>query len=181
MNVHADIPSFSAYVMSEFLYDMDPAFEGKTERCTVFAVSSYKEHYPTFKILLKNGSLFDYVPAHALLVGTDKPFHNLTVDDLCYSKACPDTNITVNVHPFLAGKFANKFCWMPRKEAWLEITQYICTIDWFEDNHNVHLVVLENHQVAFVPNHKILFLSTKVKFQNLKFEPYKKLRQEWKP
>mgnify|MGYP000952064791 CR=1 FL=1 len=135
---------------------MDPAFEGKTEPCTVFAVSSYKGHYPTFKILLKNGSLFDYIPAHALLVGTTSPVHNLTLGDLCYFKACPDMNITVNVHATLAGSFCKRVCWMPRTAAWINITQYICTIDWFQDNHNAHLVVLENGQVAFVPNHKVL-------------------------
>lgn len=181
MNVHADIPAFSAHVLSEFLYDMDPTFQGKTEPCTVFAVSSYKGHYPTFKILLKNGSLFDYIPAHALLVGTTTPVHSLTLGDLCYFKACPDMNITVNVHATLAGPFCKRVCWMPRTAGWVNITQYICTIDWFQDNHNAHLVVLENGQVAFVPNHKVLFLTKPTEDKVLVFQPYKKLHQEWKP
>jgi hypothetical protein len=86
---------------------------------------------------------FAYIPAHALLVGTTTPVHSLTLSDLCYFKACPDMNITVNVHATLAGPFCKRVCWMPRTAAWVNITQYICTIDWFQDNHNAHLVVLE--------------------------------------
>lgn len=179
MNVHADIPSFSAFVRSEFLYDMDPAFEGKTERCTVFAVSSYKGHYPTFKILLENGSLFDYIPAHAISVGTDKPTTGLTLDELCFGKACPDFSITVNVHSILTGSFADKTCWSPPRNIWTDIERYICTIDWYLDNHNSHLVVLKGGQVAFVPNHKILF--ERKRTTKLELPSYKKLRQEWKP
>lgn len=179
-NVHADIPEFSAFVRSEFLYDMDPAYEGQTEPCTVFAVSSYKGHYPTFKILLKNGSLFDYIPAHALLVGRTKaPHGSMTLDELCFSKTCPDHSITVNAHTVLAGKFAENICWIPQRKVFVEVDRYICTVDWYLSNQNAHLVVLAHGQVAFVPNHKVLFLAKPT--DEVKLQPYRRLRQEWKP
>jgi hypothetical protein len=179
MNVHVDIPPFSAFVQTKFLYDMDESFEGQTEPCTVFAVSSYKGHYLTFKILLKNGALFDYIPAHALSVGTSKPVTELSLGDLCFYKACPDFHVTVSTHEVLMGAFNTRTSWFPNKNKWIEIERYICTVDWYKDNENAHLVVLANHQVAFIPNHKMLLL--KRPLADYKLPPYKALKQEWKP
>jgi hypothetical protein len=179
MNVHADIPAFSASVRTEFLYDMDPAFEGKTEPCTVFAVSSYKGHYPTFKILLKNGSLFDYVPIHALTLAPGIK-DVMSLKELVFSKACPDFNVTVNVHSHLVNETKKRcVCYIPTRKEWRIIDRYICTIDWYTDNHNAHLVVLSNGQFALVPNHKLLL--TQKPLTECVFPGYKKLRQEWKP
>ena len=179
MNIHADIPPFQAQIRSEFLYDMDPAFRGKTEPCMVFAISSYRSHYPTFKILLKNGSLFDYIPIHALTLAPENS-DCLTLDQLTYGKACPDFNITVNVHSYLAGKASKGcVCYIPSRKEWRIVDDYICTIDWYTDNHNAHLVVLSNGQFALVPNHKLLITSDPT--AERKFQPYKKLHMEWKP
>lgn len=178
MNIHADIPPFEAIIKAEFLYDMDPSYVGKTEECTVYAVSSYKGHYPTFKILLESGSLFDYIPIHALMMWDRGA--SLTLEELTYGKVCPDFNITVNVHPYLIEQFAKGCdCFVPTHGGWRIIKRYICTIDWFMDNHNAHLVALNNGQFALIPNHKLLFA---IGFKNgFRFQPYKKLRQEWKP
>jgi hypothetical protein len=181
MNVHADIPAFPASVRTEFLYDMDPMFEGKTEPCTVFAVSSYKGHYPTFKILLRNGSLFDYIPAHALTIAPRNQ-DVLGLEELVYSKSCPDFNITVNVHAHLVQETEKGcVCYIPNKKEWRVVDRYICTIDWFTDNHNAHLVALSNGQFAFVPNHKLLLTQKTLAECEFPSPSYKKLRQEWKP
>lgn len=179
MNVHADIPVFQAHVMSEFLRDMDPAFRGRTEPCTVFAVSSYKGHYPTFKILLENGSLFDYIPIHAL---TQAPgnLDRLSLEELVYGKPCPDFNITVNSHQHLVDRSKDGCrCYFPSRKMWRIVDRYICTIDWYTDNHNAHLVLMSNGQLALVPNHKLLLIQKPL--TECTFQKYKKLRQEWKP
>lgn len=178
MNVHVDIPTFKAFVQTKFLYNMDEAYEGKASPCKVFAVSSYKGHYPTFKILLDDGSLFDYIPAHALFVKPNNTKYELGIDDLCYGKACPDFNIAVSVHQIFSEPYAIKSCWFPKKNIWVDVDRYICTIDWYKDNENANLLILKNGQIAFVPNHKMLLAKTG---PVATLPKYKAIKSEWKP
>lgn len=178
MNVHVDIPEFRTRIRSEFLYDMDPAYEGQDEFCTVYAVSSYKGHYLTFKVLLENGSMFDYIPIHALTHFPSYP-NRLSLEELMFGKTCPDFSISVTTHKILKSAATKRACWFPKSKTWMIIDNYICSVDWFLDNQNGHLVVLSNGQFALVPNHKMLVLGD-VK-ADLELLPYKKLRQEWKP
>ena len=159
-----------------FLYDMNENLAGSFENCIVYAISSYKGHYPTFKIKLESGALFDYIPPDALIVDpTSDRKQSLSLKELVYDKHCPCYNVSVNVFSFLSTQ--PLYCYFPTSKSWYKVRTYICSIDWYEENHSSHLVVLENGQICFVPNHKLLIKREQDKFE---FQPYKKLRKEWK-
>jgi len=62
----ADIPKpFYCYVQNEFLFDHESGF-GEFTECMVFGLSSLPSRAWGFSILLKNGSLVQHIPLHAL-------------------------------------------------------------------------------------------------------------------
>lgn len=176
--IHHDLPvPFQAWLKKEYLYDLDSYHKGHYEPCTVFALSSYKDHRLTFKILLDNGSLFDYIPIDALVQKPNMLSEEFQFDlsELCFNKFCKDWSLTVSHHSIIETT-KGIWCWFPGKNLWVQATEYICTIDWYTDNQNCHLVSLTNNQYAFVPNHKMML--TKEQPKNL--PNYEPLRSTWK-
>lgn len=175
MEVHCNIPNIKGYVREEFLYDMDEKHIGHYKSCVIYAISSYKDHALTFKILLEDGGLFDYIPPHALTMEVLDTNLQLSLKDLTCGKVCPDFPIAVSV--FTALKEAPRpYCFFHKKNLWLRAREYVCTVDWYTDNENANIVVLENGQIALVPNHKILFTDVCPK----ELPSYKKLHATWK-
>ena len=168
--IHANIPTFKAYVEKKFLFDMDEQYAREYVPCSAFGISSYSNEALTFQMLLEDGSLFSYMPLHALRKKPIERQPNLELSDLVY-KNNPGAEIVVTAFEHLKGEmncyFRNKKLWVPG--------QYICTIDWYKDNEQFHLVELENHQYAALPNHKVKFKNRDPSFAN-----YKKLHQTWK-
>jgi len=169
--VHVEIAPMACTVQEEFLYDMDPAHVGKTVACTAFALSSYPGSTPTFKILLQNGAVFSYIPPHALQTSSLSP-DAVTLDlaDLA-SINCPSEPISVKTFAALAGRVQAYF---KRKDLWLE-GSYVLTVDWTDSNDLLHLIALENGQLAFVPQHKVVFGNAARELPQ-----YRKLRQVWR-
>lgn len=167
--IHAPIKPFKVYVKQEYLYDMDPSFEGKFEEGTAFALSSYPGEAITFQLLLKGGSLFSYLPATALQLHKTPIDRPLLLNDLVY-RNCPGAEIAVHVYPYLKGAVIAYF---KNAKRWMKGT-YKLTVDWHKENELFHLVKLENGQLAFVPSHKI-------KFRNEEefFPSYRKLHPTW--
>jgi hypothetical protein len=176
MEIHCNIPVINGYVKEEFLYDMDEKYTGHYKSCKIYAVSSYKDHTLTFKILLNDGGLFDYIPLHALVTNPlSSQEQSLTLKDLTFGKFCPDYPITVNVFAIL--KEAPKpYCFFYKKNLWIRAKEYVCSVDWYTDNENANIVILENEQIALVPNHKILFTEERP----TQLPAYKKLHAIWK-
>ena len=179
-HTHHEIPSFSAYLYKSFLQEGDNSENNNFIKCEVYAVSSYSGHAITFKVLLDDGSMFDYIPIHAIRENNpaaNESLVDLDMSDLVFQKNCPDNTMTIHKFKFLTEKLnhTNMWCWFKHKNLWLLVTRYVCSIDWPEDNHSGHLVFLENGQMALVPNHKALFSLTKPK----QFPNYKKIRSSW--
>lgn len=167
-NTHAEIPSFQAYVDESVLYNNDLS---KTclIPCTVFGVSSYKGSVLTFEILLNNGAVFSYVPPHKLQTKLEQLEDRLNLDDLVYV-ACPSENFSITTYKALERE---EFCsahFISKRKC--VKAKYITTIDWYANNVLMHLLKLENGQLAALPSHKVMF-------SNEMLPDYKKLRSEW--
>lgn len=182
---HELIKPFQGLLRTGFLYDMDSKYAGDRERCTVFAISSYVGHYPTFKVILdSDGSLFDYIPATAIIhpAVEDDSLPLLGLHELTHGIVCPSEYAVINRFKFLMSlpPESRKFmCWFPKQKVWIPAHEYICTIDWHTENENLHLVSLSNGQLAFVPNHKCLF--TAKDQWPLALKPYRAISSLWQP
>lgn len=168
--VHAPIKGLRVWVRSEFLHDMDPSFKGKFESGIAFALSSYVGHAPTFKVLLDGGSVFSYLPPHALLTRAQLPDPDLSLEQLVYHN-CPASRVALST--FAELKSAKLHVFIKKIGVWLP-GEYLFTVDWFEGNDLVHCVRLDNGQLALLPSHKIKF-NDSVK----EFPGYRKLHAEW--
>jgi hypothetical protein len=167
--VHASIPAFRARVRAEHLYGMDPARVGQLRECSVFSIASYPGSAPTFQILLDDGAVFTYLPPSALLVG-ELAAPELELADLVYND-CKSSLVCVHDFEALRGPV---LCFFKRKSLWLGGT-YLFSVDWYTTNEMLHAVAVANGQVALLPSHKIKFGE-----HGPGFEPYKKIRREWK-
>jgi hypothetical protein len=178
-NCHVDIPEpLDLLVKKQFLNSKDGA---GYEPCTAFAVSVYKGHFPTLKILVNStGALFDYVGLDVLAWNKDCQ-ELFSVPEL-YSITSPSQQGVVVVHhKFLKDK--NFKVWMNHKTK-QETGKILFTVDWTEDNENLNLVALRMGQLAFVANHKMVCYQPGrgVSFlENLQLPPYQKNRKNYKP
>ena len=176
--IHKNIQPFKTHIEKKFLYDMDERYSEQYVPATVFGISSYSGETLTLQTLLDDGSLFSYMPMHALRANSDERKSmqgstresRLELSDLVY-KNCPGKNITVTKYDYLDGTVD---CYFRKKELWLS-GEYMFTIDWYDDNEQFHMISLENGQYAVLPNHKIKFKSG-----IRSFEPYKKIHNTWK-
>lgn len=170
-NVHADIEPFSVHLREEYLYDMDPAKCGNYLPCTVFALTSYAGHVPTFMVTLADRSVFSYMPASALL-RIDKLDSTLTLSlsELVYHN-CPKEQFAVHSHKHLRGPVS---CLIKQRSLWLG-GKYVLTMDWGTGNEMLHLIDLNNGQFAFLPHHKLQFRSGASSLA-----PYRKSFSTWK-
>lgn len=149
--IHVDIPPFKAYVEEKFLFDLNQMHAGLYVPCKVVGVSSYKGEALTFTILLDNGSVFFYIPFHAISKRKrDIDEQALDMDDLVY-KNCVQDEICAYIIETLPKEVSVYF---KRKNLWLN-GKYLLTIDWHTDNELFHLLELENGQYAAIPAHKI--------------------------
>lgn len=150
-DVHCDVAPFPVRVDARYLYDMDPAREGEWVDASVFAVSSYLGHAPTFQVLTAEGAVFSYLPAQALRHG-DGGGVVLDGPELVYHD-CHSTPLVAHRYEALATP-ARAF--IRQRSLWLGAA-YHCTLDWYEGNDLLHLLLLDNGQVALLPSHKVLF------------------------
>lgn len=165
--VHIDIKPIKAYVHESVLYDEDSKKTGFIE-CTVFAVSSYKGESVTFAIILKDGSVFFYVPPHKLTISKDPLKYSLT--DLVYHN-CEDHEFVVNYHSFFQKKV---YVYLKTEDEWVA-GQYQFTMDWYKENGLLHLIILDSGQFCFMPSHKVKFNGGEQEFVF-----YKKMHSIWK-
>lgn len=168
--VHATFTSpFQVWVDNRVLHDMDPTVTGWTPG-RAYVVNSYKGHALTFEVLLNNGAVFSYVPAHMLRwVSPETATHAFEAKDLTYA-LCPSDTIVVNAYDLLVGEKCKAY--FVRPGVW-ENALYLFTVDWVDDNLLLHAVALDNGQVALLPSHKVIFGN------GTELPKYKKLHVEW--
>lgn len=168
--IHANTPTIDCFVEKQFLYDMDPAYKSQYQKCAAFALASYPGEALTYTILLDNGSVFSYIPFHALRKKPEKQSQDLELSDLVY-RNCPGEDIVIHTFDHLKGPVQ---CYFRKKNLWLPGT-YLYSVDWYKANELFHVIQLDQGQYAALPSHKIKFRNNE-----LDFEQYKKLHQTWR-
>lgn len=169
-HVHAPLAPIRAYVKKGVLYDQKPEHADFTWLpCSVFAVSCYPGSVPTFKILLENGTVFSYIPPHALTkqpVGV-RPWP--TLKDVVYHDS-PSEHFAVHTFDLLAVSPVRAYS--RTLDEWFD-AEYLFTIDWYTGNDLLHVLALKGSSWACLPQHKIKFGS------DTPFERYAKMRSVW--
>ncbi len=171
MKIHHPVQKIPTYVRQSFLYDGDQAYSNTFSKANIICISSYVDHALTVQVVLDDGSLFSYIPLHALSQTPKTPSKPLGLEDLVY-KNCPGEDIVVTTYPALA----NLQAYFKKKNQW-HSGRYITSIDWPAENEQFHFIALENGQYAALPNHKVLFGDQR--YQR-RFKPYRKMHCEWK-
>lgn len=156
-------------IKKQYLYNLESGM-GEYENGHIFAINSYKGHQPTFDVLLSNGAVYSYLPVDAIT--TDQLSHK--ADAYPCPIVCPSATFILRDTPVLSKKFAQIF---DRDKKWFSYGTVIKMIEWPNDNELIFLVELNSAQLAFVPNHKILFTNKKNKAD---LPDYKTLKKEWR-
>lgn len=162
------IPPIKAFVETTYLYDMEPK-KGLTA-CHIVGISAYKGQSLTFTILVEKAYIFSDIPPFALHQ-TDSEFDvELSKQSISFYN-CPSGTFNIFCLDELKSKLAKAF--FRKEEKWIDVTEYLYTIDFYEDNLLYHFVKLQTGHFCLVPSHKI-------NFGNKEFLPdYKKLRHNW--
>lgn len=156
---------FPAEVRMDFLY-RDPARATEWAPCVVFAVSSYQGHLPTLRVLLDEGrTLYDYLPLHAF---RHSPVMDPAPDNVLAYRACP-ANALCRTDP--PQSRANVY--FRAVDRWVGGTA-LDSFDWYTANEAMHLILLDNGQLAMVPNHKIQWGTPGP------LKPYRAIQGEWR-
>ena len=157
--VHSDFPIAAGWVESRILHNDDSTHDG-WHACVIFGLSSYPGHALTYSVmLLDSGAVFSYVPPHRLRLTPVESISalapRLELEELVYHD-CPVGRISVIRFAALIGDVDVIF----RRKGRPDLTMgghYIATVDWVDGNDLLHLIELDNGQLAAMPNHKILW------------------------
>lgn len=174
---HKEIEPLNLYLLESFLYKEDTT---KTNLIPVeaFAISSYPGNALTFKVSIKeNGAIFDFVPFHKLFWKkeiTEKTNSALELKDLVYCNS-PSEIFVVNDFSFLKKRNLNVF--LKHKQKWLK-GKYLFTVDWYLNNENLNVALLESGHIAAIPNHKCLFTETSDNVA-LYLPKYRAVKENW--
>ncbi len=165
--VHVEIKPIKVFVQESVLFNED---NSKTDLipATIFCISSYEKEALTFGIVLDNGSVFFYIPIHKISLSKDCSFE-YSLKDLIYNN---NESINFNISYFKYLEKQPLKIYLKYLNKW-DTCKYIATLDWFEGNDLVHLVLISNGQLACMPSHKLNFTGEE------KLESYKKIKSSW--
>ena len=163
------IKPIDAFVYAEYLLENQK--DTDLLPCQIIGLCVYKNETITFLIMLDDGEVFAYIPFHYLIhkESTEKQY---ALNDLIPINS-PSYNISINPIETLEGDVS---VYMKNHHVWLS-GQYICTIDYYEDNELFNLIKLENGQFAMIPFHKMKFKSLSTIQKS--FKNYKKQRNTY--
>lgn len=162
-----------AFVADSLLYD-NKSINTYT-KCEIFSLGIYVGETITFDILLEDGSIFNYIPLSEIYYNIPK--EKYTLNDLVYHNSMSQ-NISIQYYNTLTNKFG--YAYIKNKIIFKRIKKYICTIDFFETNEILNLVILENDNFALLPNHKTLWFDKEQEVDRIKLKKYKKIRSVFK-
>lgn len=169
MKNHYSIEEINCLIKEDILYN------DKTKNllipAKIIGLCLYENETICFDIILEDGSIFNYIPLHKV-VHNSKFDEKIELKDLVYHNS-KSLEITLNCFDYLKDKKGLAF--LKHKNEWVNIIEYICSIDWINDNDLLNLVKLDNGYFAFLPNHKIKFCN-----EIKSFEKYKKLPDTYK-
>jgi hypothetical protein len=135
------------------------------EEGKIVALSSYPGSVLTTQVLLDSRGLFSDLPLHALT--TKKSAARYGVRQVYYSN-CPGPEVTVFKLPLERGTI------FLRNNEGMVNAKYLLSLDWYNNNEQMHLLTDEEGNFWLHPNHKILW------GQGIEGLPkYKKLRTTW--
>lgn len=165
MKNHYSINNINGYVRKGLLYNNDSI---ELINCKIISLCLYKNETLCFDIVLEDGSIFNYIPLHEIY--HNKEFDkNIELKDLVYHNS-PSINISLNYINELNNL---KLAYLKYKDEWIEVIEYIVTIDWYKENDLLNLVKLNNGYFALLPNHKLKMNKEK------SFEKYSKIRESY--
>jgi hypothetical protein len=122
--LNIDIPTFTAYLDSSFLYNREPNNEAERFPVEVFGYTSIPQRCGLFSVMTEYGSQHARVPIHYLRSietgGTNYPLDWLQLwDSLSYYSS-------ININQYTKNRSANIIL----KNHKLEKVKYLFTIDW---------------------------------------------------
>ncbi len=160
MNVQID--HIKVLVKESFLYNGDLT---KTDLipAEIVGISSYKNQAITFHVLINGQYLYSDLPITSFC---SKQTTAMDLSDLCYSN-CESLPIDVFKLNFntVEVKFKNQNIFI--------CGEYILSIDFYEGNDLLHLILLNNGNFCLMPNHKVNFGNKQ------QLSDYKKNKQTW--
>ena len=176
--LHEQIKPIKAFVNSSLIYGNFDTNHQEYTPCEIFTVTCVKDEVLTFNILIHGKFIYSDVPLHALKTHTPifyEPEHPiLELKDLLYHK-CPSFNFSLHEFTFLKEKPLVAYF----KDKKLYLTgKYLLSLDFFQDNSWLHMIELYNGQLAFLPNHKIIF-QHEIPTMDWSFPDFKKLREKF--
>lgn len=144
-------------ILGKYLYNLDPT--EKNYKGSIVSITAYKGQYLTFDVLIENEYLFSALPLEALyLKELSKNTYNYNTN---YCK-CPDGKIDIfQYNHKLIQVYLDHY-------SEFVSARYILTINFYEDNEQLHFVLLDTNQYALLPNQKINWAN------NQRFEKFKK-------
>lgn len=166
MKNHYSINPIKCFVKDDVLFNDDRT---TITEATIIGLCLYKDETICFDVILKNGSIFNYIPLHKVIHKHPTLDNDIELKDLVYHN-CPSLDISINKFDFLTEKNGKAF--LKHKNLWVDIDEYILTVDWYEGNDLLNLVKLHNGYFAFLPNHKIKFGDVEETFEKYKKVPY---------
>ncbi len=163
MQNHYSITPIKAFVIDDFLMKDEFNLVNLVE-CKIIGVCLYENETICFDVILKDGSIFNYVPLHKVVHKEDYD-KKIQLKDLVYHNS-KSIDITIN---YMEALNEIKLAYLKHQNSWVCVEEYILTIDWYKDNDLLNFIKLKNGFFAFLPNHKL-------KTNNEKnFKAYKKI------
>ena len=173
--VHHDLPApLPGFVAERFLYDLDPQRTAWLP-AEVLALSTYPEEAPTLLVRLlgdgpEHGGVFSYLPLDAFCTRIpDRPLRPLA--EVVYHD-CPPGPCALERVTHLPEVVQVRL--RSAEETW-EPGRYLASLDWYEGNSLLNLILLDSGQLAAMPFHKVKFGAG----APATLPPFRKLRQVW--
>ena len=168
---HISIKPIKCEIDKGFLYNLEE-HNGEWIKAKIIGLTSYPGNSLTLHVVVEeSGAIFSYMPLHSVRhKESDYPQYNYHVLDYEF---CHDPNMVAVEFEHLTYSSLRAFVKDGMGTLHEYGAEYICTLDWPDDNYLQHFVKLSNGQFAAIPNHKLLVNSED------SLPDYKKLRYRW--
>lgn len=142
-----NIQPITCYIKESILlkYKSDKLLKAK-----IISIQAYKNFDLSFQILIEDKYLYSNISIYDLILNKDLTSFKHIVD-LPYIK-CPDYSIDVYTIDYFIGRNITYFINGVHFNG-----VYLASIDFYEDNEQLHLIKSNFNTLVFVPNHKIIF------------------------
>lgn len=174
-SVHAGLETVTVWVKEDIFFDLETDTQ-LWVKCKLFGITCLTGRVPTFEILTADGYVFSDIPPHMIRFQENPEQTQYCLEDLVYNNALSEEFV---ISEFSELKNRSAFVFLKGKKEYVK-AHYWFSLDFYKNNNWYHAMKLENGQVAFMPNHKIVFSANGKIEENHEFPKYKKLRKEFK-